>query len=156
MAGRPTDYRPEYDDQAFKLCLLGCTDKEIAAFFEVEETTINNWKIAHPTFFESIKRGKSSADLDVAKSLYDQALGYHYEEVTESMGENGPMTFHNKRFATKDFRATRFWLMNRQPDKWREKTEIDVTNKTPPVDYSKISDAALEEITAARSEQGAG
>jgi hypothetical protein len=126
--GAPTDYRPEFDDQAFKLCLLGATDKELANFFNVTETTINNWKLKHNTFVESIKRGKEDADMKVAASLYDQALGYHYEEETEAMGENGaPMKFRNKRFAQKDFRATRFWLMNRQPEKWRDKTEVHNT-----------------------------
>lgn len=38
MAGRPTKYKKEYDDQAFKLCLLGATDKEIADFFEVNRS----------------------------------------------------------------------------------------------------------------------
>ena len=60
MAGRPTNYKKEYDEQAYKLCLLGATDKEMADFFNVKEQTINNWKKNHPSFFESIKRGKIS------------------------------------------------------------------------------------------------
>lgn len=128
--GRPTDYRPEFDEQAYKLCLLGHTDDELGVFFEVTKQTINNWKSAHPNFFDSIKRGKEIADMEIAESLRKQALGYHYEEESEGMGENGQkMKFKNKRFATADFRATRFWLMNRQPDKWREKTEVKTDNK---------------------------
>ena len=65
MAGRPTDYKPEYIDQAFRLCLLGATDKEMANFWGVEESTINNWKLAHPEFLESIKAGKIDADTKV-------------------------------------------------------------------------------------------
>lgn len=30
--------------------------KELAQFFEVTETTINNWKNNYPDFFESIKK----------------------------------------------------------------------------------------------------
>lgn len=122
--GRPSLYKPEYDEQAFKLCLLGCDDKEIAAFFEVNEDTIYEWKKVHISFSDSIKRGKEKADLEVVRSLYDQALGYHFEEETEAAGENGKVTYKNKRYAQKDFRATRFWLMNRQRDKWTEKTEV--------------------------------
>lgn len=87
------------------------------------EATINNWKEAHPEFLASIRRGKDEADMAVAKSLYDQALGYHYTETTETATEFGPQTYTNRRFAQKDFRAARFWLMNRQPEKWREKIE---------------------------------
>ena len=42
--GRPTDYKPEYCEQATKLCKLGATDAELGDFFEVTEQTINNWK----------------------------------------------------------------------------------------------------------------
>jgi hypothetical protein len=31
--GRPTKYKEEYNEQAYKLCLLGATDKELADFF---------------------------------------------------------------------------------------------------------------------------
>ena len=43
-----------YAEQARKLCLLG-TDAELADFFEVSESTINNWKFDYPEFSESIK-----------------------------------------------------------------------------------------------------
>lgn len=48
--GRPSAYKPEYAEQARKLCLLGHTDAELASFFEVSEQTINAWKHAHPDF----------------------------------------------------------------------------------------------------------
>ena len=60
--GHPTDYKPEYPEQARKLCLLGYTDVELAGFFEVCERTINNWKVEHPEFLQSIKSGKVEAD----------------------------------------------------------------------------------------------
>lgn len=56
--GRPTYFKEEYVELAYKYCLLGATDKDLAQFFEVTETTINNWKNDHPEFFESIKKGK--------------------------------------------------------------------------------------------------
>lgn len=34
MAGRPTKYKPEYAEQASKLCALGATDAQLADFFE--------------------------------------------------------------------------------------------------------------------------
>ena len=32
--GAPTLYKQEYDKQAYKLCLLGATDKDLGDFFE--------------------------------------------------------------------------------------------------------------------------
>ena len=68
-AGRPSLYREEYAEQAYKLCLLGATDKELADFFGVVETTVNNWKKDHAAFLESITRVKMAADADVAEKL---------------------------------------------------------------------------------------
>jgi hypothetical protein len=51
--GRPTKYEHEYADQAKKLCFLGFIDRELAGFFEVEESTINKWKKDYPEFLES-------------------------------------------------------------------------------------------------------
>ena len=68
--GRPTEYKPEYDEQAYNYCLLGATDKQLATFFDVSEQTINAWKHKHPSFLESLRRGKEIADARVAQALF--------------------------------------------------------------------------------------
>ena len=67
--GRPTSFREEYIKQAYRLCLLGAVDKDLADFFGVTEQAINNWKKNHPEFFESINRGKLIMDAKVAELL---------------------------------------------------------------------------------------
>lgn len=141
-AGRPTDYRDEYCEQVEKLCKLGATDAELADFFEVTETTVNNWKITHPEFFESIKKGKIIADANVAQRLYQRATGYEYSEVTFEKIDNKvnlevtpdamiTTDAYRKKIVTKelapDTTAAIFWLKNRQPAKWRDKTEQDIS-----------------------------
>jgi len=123
--GRPTDYREDYPEKAYKLCLLGATDKQLADFFEVSEQTINAWKKAHPAFFESLKRGKDEADANVANSLYRRALGYSHDAVKIVANANTkeehivPYTEHYP----PDTTACIFWLKNRQKSNWRDKTE---------------------------------
>lgn len=71
--GRPSRYKSEYSQQAYKLCLLlGATDKNLADYFDVSEATINNWKHQHPEFLESLKAGKEEADARVGESLYQR------------------------------------------------------------------------------------
>ena len=53
--GRPSDYKPEYDEQVRKICALGADDKKLADFFNVSESTLNLWKLKHPTFSESLR-----------------------------------------------------------------------------------------------------
>lgn len=134
--GRPTDYREEYNEQAFKLCLLGATDKELADFFGVCEATINNWKNDYPLFLESLKNGKTTADAEIAASLFKRAKGAivtqeqafkmkstSFEDGKKSHEEEVIEIVELKQELPPDTSAAIFWLKNRQPDKWREKRE---------------------------------
>lgn len=126
-AGRPTKYKPEFNRQAEKLCLLGSTDKDIAGFFEVDESTINRWKIEYPEFCESIKRGKISADANVASRLYKRAIGYEHDEDKIFNNNGEPLIVPTIKHVQPDTTAAIFWLKNRQPARWRDKQEVDVT-----------------------------
>jgi hypothetical protein len=129
--GRPTKFEPIYCDQARKLCLLGATDKELADFFEISESTLNNWKHEYPEFLESIKEGKSSADANVATRLYQRALGFeHDSEEIKVVSDGNNLGSHIERVPIKkiyppDPTAAIFWLKNRRPKEWRDKQEIE-------------------------------
>jgi len=127
--GRPTKYDPSFNEQAYKLSLAGFTDKQMADFFEVAESTINLWKIKFPKFSESLRKGKEIADSEVAQKLFQRAIGYQY---TESKTENDPnqgiiKTTQTTKTVVPDPTAQIFWLKNRQPDKWRDSKNIDHT-----------------------------
>lgn len=132
MVGQPTLYRDSYNNQAHKLALLGCTDAEMAEFFQVCEATINNWKIDFPQFLESITRGKIIADAEVAHKLYDRATGAEWTEqqafkVKKGSNNEEVIVVNVKRSAPPDTNAASLWLRNRRakPNKnsqgWNEK-----------------------------------
>ena len=128
--GRPSSYKAEYVEQAKKLSRLGATDKEIADFFDVAESTLHKWKLDHVEFSESLKEGKLLSDAEVSSKLYHRALGYSHEDVDIRVvaGEivKTPLIKHYP----PDTTACIFWLKNRQPDKWRDKTEVISDNNT--------------------------
>jgi hypothetical protein len=123
--GRPTKYKEEYNEQVIKLCKLGATDKEIADFFEVTETTINNWKLDYPSFFESIKKGRIVADMEVANSLYNRAKGYEQEVVKVFQFQGEPVIVPVIERIAPDTGAAMAWLKNRRPKDWRDKQEVE-------------------------------
>jgi hypothetical protein len=126
MAGAPTKYKTEYAEQAYKLCLLGATDKEMADFFQVEEKTINNWKKAHDGFLQSITRGKIIADAEIADSLYQRAKGYVHTDTKFAIFQGAiTETMEYMKHYPPDTEAAKVWLKNRQPSKWRDKQEIE-------------------------------
>jgi hypothetical protein len=93
-AGCPSAYRAAYAEQAYKLCLLGAIDADMADFFGIGEATLNRWELAHLEFRESIKRGKSDADSNVAESLYRRATGYSHPD-THISNYQGEITVTN-------------------------------------------------------------
>ena len=130
--GRPTKYKPEYAEQAFNYCLLGATDEEMANFFEISVATLYNWKNDYPEFLEALKNGKEKADAEVAKSLYNRAKGYEQETVKVFQFQGDPVVVPFTEHIAPDTGAAMAWLKNRQPSKWRDKQDIDMTIKDMP------------------------
>lgn len=129
---RPPKYKPDYAEQARKLCLLGATDQEIADFFEVDVRTVYRWKADHDEFCQALKAGKDEADARVERSLYQKAIGYEQEEVKIFMpgGAEAPVYAPFRAKIAPDTTAAIFWLKNRRPAQWRDKTEQHVSGET--------------------------
>lgn len=126
--GRPTKYKEEYAEQAYKLCsVAGADDKTIADFFEVTEQTINNWKIEHKEFFESVRDGKDFFDSKrVENSLLKRALGYKVTKkkfATHEGSISDEVEYEEE--IPPDTRAITLWLTNRNPERWRVKTVVE-------------------------------
>ena len=152
--GRKSEYRIEYADQALKLCLLGATDKELSEFFSVSEQTLNKWKKDYPEFLESLKKGKNIADANVASRLYNRAIGYNCK-ATKFATSNGKIT-DSKEFIEHyppDTTAAIFWLKNRQPEKWRDKKEVDA-NVNLGDELESLTDEQLQAIIDGKEKEG--
>lgn len=124
---RPTKYKPEYADQAAKLCLLGATDAQLADFFEVSVSTINLWKVQHSEFSESIKVPKALADERVEQSLFRRAMGYEHDEVDIKVVDKEIVMTPIRKYYPPDTTAMIFWLKNRNPEQWRDKADLEHT-----------------------------
>jgi hypothetical protein len=121
--GRPSKYKPDFVEQAQKLCRLGATDVEIADFFGVEVRTLYRWKGEHEDFCQALKAGKDVSDERVERSLFARATGYEHEEVDIRVVAGGIVQTPIRKHYPPDTTACIFWLKNRRPDLWRDKTE---------------------------------
>lgn len=129
--GRPTKYEPVFPERARELCERGATDIELADFFDIACSTLYEWKHVHPEFAEAIKVGKECADARVERSLYNRAVGYTYESVKIFMpgGAEAPVYAPYREHVPPETTAAIFWLKNRQPDRWRDKSQHEHTGK---------------------------
>lgn len=127
--GRHSSFKPEFVKQAKKLCGLGATDLEMADFFGVDVRTLYRWKNEKPEFCQALKAGKEAADDRVERSLYNRAVGYSHDAVKIFMPANSPAPVYAPytEHVPPDTTAQIFWLKNRRPDLWRDKSTQELT-----------------------------
>jgi hypothetical protein len=155
--GRPTLYNEQTAELAYRLCMLGLTDKELGIALGVSETTINAWKQKHEEFSEALTRGKVIADADVAVSLYKRATGYSHEATKIFMpaGADAPVYAPYTEHYPPDTGAALHWLANRQPAKWRNKQEHEHTGNVT-LEALFARKATLKEARDQRRQEGHG
>lgn len=124
---RPTKYKPEFVQQAAKLCALGATDIEIADFFEVDARTLYRWKGEYEEFCQSLKISKEIADERVERSLFARANGYEHDETDIRVVDHKIIQTPIRKFYPPDTTACIFWLKNRRSDLWRDKQDVEHT-----------------------------
>lgn len=127
--GRPSKYNPDYPRQARALCMLGATDADMARSFGVAISTVSKWLAEMPEFSVAIKEGREFADATVASRLYSRACGYEHQAVkivADAKTGAEHVVPYTERYPP-DTVACIFWLKNRRPDLWREKSEVAQT-----------------------------
>lgn len=144
--GAPSAYTSDHARQAEGLCSLGATDIEVADFLQIHVATLYRWKAQHPDFCEALKAGKVAADERVERSLYHRATGYTYDAVKVLQDKGKPVLVPYREHVPPDTTAMIFWLKNRRPSAWRDKTEVHHR-----VDVSMMSDDELSRIASGGS-----
>lgn len=124
MTGRPTLYKPEYAELAFKFCLLGATNAKLAEFFDVATSTVSLWMVEHEDFSEAIKSGRVQADAEIAHALYHRAKGYSHAAVKifADVKTGAQQVIDYTEHYPPDTAAAFIWLKNRAG--WKDKQEI--------------------------------
>lgn len=126
-AGQPTAFKFIYCEQAKLLCKrFGATNEQLAEFFKIHHTTIQNWQETYRKFFIAIREGRDQHDtLKIERSLKDRALGYEYDEVStetvELKGKKNGKAIIMPAIKTRtrhvivppNVTAAIFWLVNR-------------------------------------------
>jgi hypothetical protein len=140
--GRPAKYRPEYAEQARKLCQLGLTDEGLANFFGVDERTINRWKIEREEFLSALRIGKEVADDIVERSTFIAIAG-HTKRVKKIVGHGKAKRVEKvEEYHPPQAGNGLKWLAARKPHIYRQQAE-----QTQKLDIGKVWLKVLEDIT---------
>ena len=128
--GRPSKYDKIDLAQVEKLAGMGLTEEQIASVIDIHRDTLIEYKKQYPEFSDILKRGKEKTDLQIVKSLYQRAIGYKHPELYITQYKGKIITKKITKHYPPDTGAICFWLKNRQPDKWKDRFDIDATVKT--------------------------
>jgi len=122
--GRPSLFQQQFAEQAYRLCLAGATNDDLAEAFDVTRRTVDRWLQAHPAFTEAVRAGRLIADGEVAHNLYRRAVGYTYETTKVLLSGGAPVSVSQTVHRPPDVRACIFWLRNRRPQQWAENRPV--------------------------------
>ena len=142
--GRKSKYNEEILERVKAYARDGFTELEMCKKLNVGQTTFTYWKRLYPALMTALKENKEIVDNQVVGALLRNALGFEYtEEVVTKDGD----VVEVKKYAAPNTTAQIFWLKNRQPDKWREKRETELTGKNGGPIEVKNTDIDLTGLT---------
>lgn len=118
----------------------GLSNGDIAHNMGVSRITLIGWCKKYPDIAEAMENGREIADRRVENALYEKAIGIKTTvrraikvKKIEIDSKTGRKTSEKEEieyvdeeiFIPPDVVAQKFWLTNRKPDVWRNKTEND-------------------------------
>jgi len=140
-------FKPEYVAMARVAYRKGWTDREVAELFGTHFTTIRNWALACPEFARVRQEAKEVADERVERALYERAVGYEIDdERIFHTNEKGVVRVMTKKHIPAEIAAQKYWLGNRQRDRWRDRQEITGADGAPLVEVSDAPKRPMIEI----------
>lgn len=139
--GRPCGLNESIKEKIISLAKAGKTNIQIAEIIGVHVRTIENWQGKNKDLLWAVKESKQIADELVEASLFSRAVGYSHKSVKIFFDRVSLKTIEHEveEQYPPDVQAAMFWLKNRQPEKWREKSEIEHSGK-----LENISDSDLD------------
>lgn len=136
-----------------KLAEDGKTIEEIAMYVGISERTLYNWSGRFPDFKAALKDSKSIADELVEASLFRRAVGYEhkakkifFDAKSLSVVEHD----YTEKFAP-DTSAGIFWLKNRDPERWKDKTEVKHEGSIDQLSDDELDAKIEEKVTKSKA-----
>ena len=124
--GTPNKYQNVDTKKLKMLYEAGHTDAFVAKIMDVSVQSILGWKRKYPEFAAKVATWKLHADEKVEKALFDRAVGYSCPEtkvLTHKLGGVQEVTV--EKHYPPDTNACKLWLINRQPEVWRDRVAVE-------------------------------
>jgi len=114
MAGRPTDYKEEYNELLINHMAEGYSFESFAGLIGTCKQTLYNWIETHPEFLDSKRKG-----FETSRYFWE---GIGIKQAKTGVGNATAFVFNMK---------------NRFPEEWREKIETENTHEVKAFDIKE-------------------
>lgn len=142
-------YNEDKVKEAYELsAMFGATEKQLATYWGVSLPTIALWKNTHEDFALALTQGKLKADIEVAKALYRNAVGFEYEEEVAFNNKGTIIKTMLKKQRLPDAWSEVKWLSLRQKELWSESQRLEVTNTNININrYEVLNGLSTDQLT---------
>lgn len=150
-------FLPDFPEHVIRgIAQRGLSDEEMAELFGVTPELMNAWKSKYPSFNKAIEEGRTELDELVIAALFTAATGL--DPVTKqrarirkqkavSLGEGMYDVVELEEDLPAQVQAQRYWLNNRAPKFWGDKTQIG-GDRSPGAVPVGIRDETKQEVIA--------
>lgn len=140
MSERKNKYNTRVEPRLLEIaawCRNGVIEADIAKNLGIAYSTFNEYKKRYSELSEVLKENKEVIDIQVENALLKTALGFEYTEETVT---NAGEVVEVKKYSKPNTTSLIFWLKNRKPQSWRDRQEIEQTNRNITVNVGEWDD----------------
>src|ERR1700743_2418835 len=111
-----------------KIAAINCkTTKEFCEFLELEPLVFKQWCKMSIDYYRAYMSWREFATNDIQVALARKAIGFTKRTRKDVIDKQGNVhTLTNETYYPPDPTAAQFWLKNRAPEDWKDKSEVDV------------------------------
>lgn len=126
------------------------TDKEIAKELNIAYSTYRKYKSVSVALRDKIATVKDNKNQEVEKAVYNNAIGYFYNEeivtkVKTGEFEEGVKISSVKKYKGPDLAAEKYWLNNKNKVKWRDDpNKVDNDKKLTKLKEKEVNSKIVE------------
>jgi hypothetical protein len=145
--GRPTKFEEEMIPKLKRLAKMGATNRELAVVLGINESTLYEYLDQHPKFSKALQPRDAALTRRVKRSLYHRAVGYSFDSEKVFNDKGTIVRAKVVEHIPPDINAVKFWLTNKAPGEWQDRTGVDITGNLV---VAPVLNAARDRLLAAR------
>ena len=138
--GRPSKKDTIDLERVKKLAIAGLTQEQIAIACDVGYSTLKAYMKEDKRFLAAIKTNDKLANKLMEASLWERGRGYSHPDVHICQHQGQVIQTPITKYYPPDTAAAFIWLKNRDPERWRDKTETAISLHIPDVTIRRDSE----------------